>query len=73
MPKKISFENYLKRRGLKAHNVKTVLTTPTGELSSEYFELLNLGLDNSHAGCLEYLKRVEELRQMGKKQLLQTK
>lgn len=66
MPKKISFENYLKRRGLKSHNVKTVLTTPTGELASEYFELLNLGVENSHAGYVEYLKRVQELKEMKK-------
>ncbi len=64
MSKKISFDNYLKRRGLKAHNVKTVLTTPTGELASEYFELLTLGVDNSHAGYIEYLKRVQELKKM---------
>lgn len=66
MPKKISFDNYLRRRGLKSHNVKTVLTTPTGKLSSEYFELLNLGVENSHAGYVEYLKRMQELKEMKK-------
>ena len=64
MPKKISFDNYLKRRGLKTHNVKTVTTAPTGKLASEYFELLKLGIDNSHAGYIEYLKRVQELKDM---------
>jgi hypothetical protein len=67
MPKKISFDNYLKRRGLKAHNVKTVLTTPTAVIASEYFKILNLGLDNSHAGYIEYLKRVQELKEMQEK------
>lgn len=67
MVKKISFDNYLKRRGLKSHNVKTVLTTPTGELASEYFGLLTLGVENSHAGYIEYLKRVQELKEMQEK------
>ena len=71
--KKISKETYARKRGWGMQTSPLSITTATGKGFDEYFKLLNLGLDNSHAGYLEYLKRVEELRQMGKKQLLQTK
>lgn len=71
--KNISKETYARKRGWGMQTSPLSITTATGQGFDEYFKILNLGLENSHAGCLEYLKRVEELRQMGKKQLLQTK
>ena len=64
MPKKISIENYSRRRGLISHTVKMANTTASGKLASEYFELLKLGVENPHAGTLEYLKKCEELKKM---------
>ena len=64
--KNLSKETYARKRGWGMQTSPLSITTTTGKGFDEYFKLLNLGLDNSHAGYLEYLKRVEELRQMGK-------
>jgi hypothetical protein len=67
MPKKISIENYSRRRGFSTHTVKMKQTTAAGRGFDEYFNLLNLGAESPHAGTLEYLKRCEELKTMQEK------
>ena len=60
--KNISFTTYARKRGLTTQKARFSLTTPTGKLASEYFELLKLGVENSQNGYNEYLKRVQELK-----------
>jgi hypothetical protein len=62
--KKISKENYARKRGWGMQTSPLSITTATGKGFDEYFKILNLGLDNSHAGYVEYLKRVQELKDM---------
>ena len=64
MPKNISFTTYARKRGLTTQKAPFSLTTPTGKLASEYFELLKLGVEIPHNGYTEYLKRVQELKTM---------
>lgn len=66
MSKKISKSTYARKRGWGMQTSPLSIKTATGRGFDEYFNLLNLGLDNSHAGYIEYLKRVEELREMQK-------
>ena len=67
--KKVSKETYARKRGLTTQKAPFSLTTPTGKLASEYFELLKLGVENSHNGYNEYLKRVQELKTMQENKL----
>jgi len=69
--KNISLVNYARKRGWTAQARPLATTTPTGKLASEYFELLKLGVENSHDGILEYLKRVQELKAMQESKLNQ--
>ena len=64
--KNISKETYARKRGWGMQTSPLSITTATGQGFDEYFELLKLGLDNSHAGYIEYLKRVQELKEMQK-------
>ena len=67
--KNISLVNYARKRGWTAQARPLAITTPTGKLASEYFELLKLGVENSHNGYNEYLKRVQELKTMQENKL----
>ena len=67
MSKKISIENYSRRRGFITHTVKMKQTTAAGKGFDEYFNLLKIGAESPHAGTLEYLKRCEELKTMQEK------
>lgn len=66
MSKKISIENYSRRRGLISHTVKMTKTTASGKLASEYFELLKLTAESPQTGMQAFLGKVEELKQMQK-------
>ena len=60
-----SIEMYARFRGfVKQNNSRRISKkTPAGKLGGEYFEILKLGAKNQHAGCLEYIRRCDELRE----------
>lgn len=64
--KNISKETYARKRGWGMQTSPLSVKTATGRGFDEYFELLKIGVDNSHAGYIEYLKRVQELKEMQK-------
>lgn len=65
--KKVSKEAYARKRGWGMQTSPLSITTATGKGFDEYFKILTLGVENSHAGYVEYLKRVQELKEMQEK------
>lgn len=63
MPKKISFTNYARKRGLTKQARPLSIDTPAGKLASEYFELLKLTAESPLTGTQAFLGKVEELKQ----------
>lgn len=66
MPKKISFTNYARKRGLTKQARPLSIDTPTGKLASEYFQLLKITAESPQTGMQAFLGKVEELKQMQK-------
>ena len=66
-----SIEMYSRFRGfVKCNNSRRISkTTPAGKGFDEYFEILKLGAKNPHAGCLEYIRRCDELREAQTKKI----
>lgn len=62
MPKKISIENYARRRGFQAHTLRMSNTTPASKLAHEYFDLLQI--ENPYIATQEFLKKWSELNNM---------
>jgi hypothetical protein len=60
MSKKISIENYLRKRGINNHSVKLKLTNGSGQLANEYFNLLNI--DKADVAMQEFLKQWQVLQ-----------
>jgi len=67
--KNISKETYARKRGWGMQTSPLSIKTATGKGFDEYFELLKLGVENSHNGYNEYLKRVQELKAMQENKL----
>ena len=65
--KNISKETYARKRGWGKQTSPLSTNTATGKGFDEYFELLKLGVENSHNGYTEYLKRVQEVKEMQEK------
>ncbi len=60
MSKKISIENYARRRGFLKHSVKMATNTPISKIANEYFNLLNI--NKVDIAVQEFLKQWQVLQ-----------